>query len=126
MLNKELYKEYLYEMLDKEVESGKSKFIVYPNGAIAGYIVDILKERFQISPCFAVDNGNFDGKNVLNLDQASGQNKDDYYYLICSDRRDIYKAIRKRIYDAIPREQIIDLFPSEQNEREKENTLKIL
>ncbi len=116
MVDKQFYESYIYNMLKLQIQNQKKKFVLYPNGEITRLVRDILVDKYGISPVFIVDNINFDGETVLNLEQASQKTESDVYYIVCSDRDDIYDIIRNNLKLYIKSEQIIDLFPKLYNE----------
>lgn len=95
MIDRQLYESYLCDMLGQQIQQGKKSFVLYPNGEITNLVRDILRDKYGISPLFIVDNIKFNGHTVLNLEQASQKTEKDTYYLICSDREDIYDINKK-------------------------------
>jgi hypothetical protein len=92
-------------------EEGKSKFVIYTNGMGGKIVKEYLDSEFHIKPEYTIDNKVYNGKEVLSIEQAKKRDNHNVYFLISSWHNDYYDEIRKRIYEAFPREQIIDLFP---------------
>lgn len=126
MLEKDLYEKYIYNLLKTYTEQGKKKFVLYPNGDIAGLAADVLIHRFGINPEFVVDNIKFDGERVFSLEQAEKKTEKDMFYLICSDRDDIYDIIRDNLKRHIKTENIIDLFPKLRGGEYKRSVMDML
>ena len=93
------------------LREGKHKFVIYTNGTGGKLVKEYLESEFGISPEYIIDNKVYDGKEVLNMQQAKKRDNKGIYFLICSWHNDYYDEIRKDIYDAFPKKQIIDLFP---------------
>lgn len=110
MVNAKFYEPYFGAMLKSLIEQGKKKFILYPNGELTNIVKQVLKSEYQLTPVFVVDNLNYDGKEIYNLEQAAKKTEDDMYYLVCSDKVDIYNILRDKLRLYIKNEQIIDLF----------------
>lgn len=89
----------------------KNKFVIYTNGMGGQVVRKYLETEFSIWPEYIIDNKVYDGINILNIEQAKKRDNSGVYFLICSWHGDYYEEIRKKIYDAFPREQIIDVFP---------------
>lgn len=126
MIDRQLYESYLCDMLGQQIQQGKKSFVLYPNGEITNLVRDILRDKYGISPLFIVDNIKFNGHTVLNLEQASQKTEKDTYYLICSDREDIYDIIRNNLKSYIKEKQIIDLFPKLYSEEFKTKITDLL
>lgn len=93
------------------VDEGKNKFVIYTNGMGGKLAREYLKTEFSIVPEYTIDNKAYNGKDILNIDQAKKRNNQNVYFLICSWHPDHYDEIRRAIYEAFPREQIMDIFP---------------
>lgn len=91
----------------------KDKFVIYTNGAGGQLVKRYLETEFSIEPQYIIDNKTYDGVHVLNLEQAKKRDNKDACFLICSWNSDFYTEIRKAIYEAFPAEQVVDLFPKE-------------
>ena len=117
---KTLYEEYISDFLKKQIDIGRKKFVLYPNGEVAKMVKNILISKYNIVPEYTVDNYCFNGKTILNLEQAKKVQQTDVYYLICSDRKNIYDEIRMKIKQYIDNEQILDVFPIIDNNSIKE------
>lgn len=126
MVDKQFYESYIYDMLKLQIQNQKKKFVLYPNGEITNLVRDILIDKYDISPVFIVDNIKFDGETVLNLEQASKKTERDMYYMVCSDRDDIYDIIRNNLKLYIKADQIIDLFPKLYDEEFKTKITDLL
>lgn len=126
MVDKQFYESYIYDMLKPQIQNQKKKFVLYPNGEITNLVRDILIDKYDISPVFIVDNIKFDGETVLNLEQASKKTERDMYYMVCSDRDDIYDIIRNNLKLYIKADQIIDLFPKLYDEEFKTKITDLL
>lgn len=123
---KTLYQEYISEFLKKQIDIGRKKFVLYPNGEVAKMVKNILISKYNIVPEYTVDNYSFNGKTILNLEQTKKMQQTDVYYLICSDRKNIYDEIRMKIRQYIDNEQILDVFPTIDNNSIKEEICKKL
>lgn len=119
MVDVDLYKEYIMGMLDKCIHENMTKFVLYPNGEIAGLVKQVLNDRYNMSPVFIVDNFRYDQKNILNLEKAIQMTSNDMYYLVCSDNDSYYEDIRSRLRQYLRDEQIIDLFPDTKVNKER-------
>lgn len=93
------------------VDEGKRKFVIYTNGMGGKFVKEYLASEFGISPEYIIDNKVFNGKDVLNIEQAKKRDNENVYFLISSWHNDYYEQIREVIYGAFPKEQIIDVFP---------------
>lgn len=112
-------------ILDEQIRNGRTKFGIYTYGQFGKFVRnEILKDIYGLEPAVIIDNKIFDGDQILSLGQAKDRNEGDIVYLICSANLDSYMEIRKAIYDSLPREQIIDLFPKEEEELLEESAVK--
>lgn len=82
---KTLYEEYVSDFLKKQIDIGRKKFVLYPNGEVAKIVKNILIFKYNIVPEYTVDNYSFNGKTILNLEHTKSLQQTDVYYLICSD-----------------------------------------
>ncbi len=89
----------------------KGKFVIYTNGIGGKLVKEYLESEFNIKPEYVIDNKAYNGEDILNIKQAKKRDNRDTYFLICSWHKDFYDAIREAIYEAFPKEQIIDVFP---------------
>ena len=71
--------------MKKQIDIGRKKFVLYPNGEVAKIVKNILISKYNIVPEYTVDNYSFNGKTILNLEQTKSLQQTDVYYLICSD-----------------------------------------
>ena len=122
----DMYYEYVKKFLDRHAITGEYEYVMYPNGNIATIIKDVLMCEYNIKPMFIVDNNKYDGKNVFNLKQAKALSDDNTYYLVCSDKEEIYNDIREQLRTYIDDKHIIDLFPREVSEQYVENVNRLL
>lgn len=106
-----VYYEYINKYFLNHSPCYKRKYVIYPNGNIASIVGDVLKNNYNIKPAFIVDNYRYDGNSVLNLVQAKKITDDTTYYLICSDKEEIYDDVRIKLKEYIDEDHIIDLFP---------------
>lgn len=97
------------------LDEKKDKFVIYTNGMGGKFAKEYLETEFGIKPEYIIDNKKYDGINVLSIEQALERNNEGVYFLICSWHGEYYTEIRKKIYRAFPKEQIIDLFPIKEN-----------
>lgn len=67
----------------------------------------------MVYPEFYLDNYKYDGNSVLNFEQLKFRIDDKTYYLICSDRADIFNEIRNNLEKYVNKKHIIDLFSKE-------------
>lgn len=123
MIDTELYKEHIADMLDICIQQNKRKFILYPNGEITGLVKQMLMEEYHISPIFIVDNYKYDEKTVFSFEKAEQMTEEDMYYLVCSDNDLYYDDIRNSLKMHVKDGQVIDLFPDTDN---KEMAHKLL
>ncbi|MCI8584824.1 MAG: hypothetical protein HFI92_02820 [Lachnospiraceae bacterium] len=93
------------------IDEKKDRFVIYTNGMGGKLVKKYLDVEFHIKPEYIIDNKSYDGKHILSIEQAKSRDNKGVYFLICSWHGDYYEEIRKKIYDAFPEEQIIDLFP---------------
>ena len=121
-----MYYEYVKNFFDRHTITGEYKYVMYPNGNIATIIKDVLMREYNIKPVFIVDNNRYDGKNVFNLKQAKELSDDNTYYLVCSDKEEIYNDIRERLKTYIDDKHIIELFPREVSEQYIESVNRLL
>lgn len=91
----------------------EKKFVIYTNGMGGRLVREYLESEFQITTEYTIDNKMYNGADILNIEQAKKRKNEDTYFLICSWHKDYYDEIRKVIYEAFQREQIIDVFPNE-------------
>lgn len=108
---KTLYEEYISSFLKEQIAMGRKRFVLYPNGEIAKMVKQILISQYNIIPEYVVDNYNFNGKNILNLEQVKRTQQRGVYFLICSDKKNIYNELRIKIKEYIDDEMILDVFP---------------
>jgi hypothetical protein len=103
-------------ILEKLINSGKRNFGIYTYGNIGQFIdKEILQKQYGIYPKLIIDNKSFNGKTILNLEQAKVQSDDNIVYLVCSDNKRFYDEIRSSIYATFPLEQVVDLFSERPN-----------
>lgn len=100
------------ETLDVLIKQGKRSFVLYPFGEIGKFVKDYLKEKHGIEIKYAIDNKKYNGKDIVNMEQAKRLEHDDVCFIICSDNEEYYTEIRKTIYDSIENDKIYDLFPN--------------
>lgn len=96
--------------IKEKIKQGKTNYIIYPNGNFSVTVRNILKE-FNINAEFYIDNKNYDGVNVLNIQQAMDRGIGDCIILIASNNENYYDEIRENIYKAFSKDSILDLYP---------------
>lgn len=122
----EEYYDYTKKFLSAQKISDKHRYVMYPNGNIATIVREVLIKEYNITPAFIVDNNRYDGKTVYNLSQASLLSDNSTYYLICSDKDEIYNDIRENLKKYIDNNHIIDLFPRKVERKYIENVNLVL
>lgn len=121
-----IYYGHIKSLLEKYNVSFEKKYALYPNGNITGIVRDVLIKEYGITPAYYVDNFNYDGKNILSLEQAKEREDESTYYLICSDKEEIFDMIREKIKECVKTERIIDLFPKEIDKSYQQSVLRLL
>lgn len=99
-----------FDNVISQINLEEKRFVIYTNGVVGKFAKEYLKQEYKIDVAFVIDNKAYNGQDVLNLEQAKKRNESDIVYLICSDNLDFYNEVRKAIYDALPKEQIVDVF----------------
>lgn len=122
----EMYHEYISRQFEDMIVCEKNKYVIYPNGYIANIVKEVLMEKYGIEPEYIVDNYVYDGKNVLNLEQARTRSDMYTYYLVCSDKDDIYDEIREKLRQYVDDKNIVELFPREVSNQYIDNVNNIL
>ena len=111
---------YVYEqaikVFEKLIVEEKCQIVLYPNGEITRFVKDFLKEKYNIDVQYVIDNKKYNGKDILNLEQAARKDNSNIYFIICSDNAMYYKEIRENIYKYFNKKQIIDMFPNNELE----------
>ena len=107
-----IYTNHVIGIIDNYIKQNKRKFVLYPNGEITQIVKKVLKENYNITPVFIVDNYKYDQKLVYNFEEAEKMTEADMYYLICNDNDLYYDDIRENLKRHIRDEQIVDLFPN--------------
>ena len=98
----------IVNIVKKLILDGTNKFIIYPKGMVSEYVENIvvnLGGRIE----YYIDNINYNGKNILNINQAVNK-KNNAKILICSKNDRCFDVLRKNIYDAFEESRVIDLF----------------
>lgn len=105
-----MYREYIVDILREAKIDIYKKYVLYPKGEISEIVTDVLHKEYGIYPEFYLDNYKYDGNSVLNFEQLKLRIDDKTYYLICSDRADIFNEIRNNLEKYVNKKHIIDLF----------------
>ncbi len=105
-----MYREYIVDNLREANIDIYKKYVLYPKGEISEIVTDVLHKEYGIYPEFYLDNYKYDGNSVLNFEQLKLRIDDKTYYLICSDRADIFNEIRNNLEKYVNKKHIIDLF----------------
>lgn len=107
---------YIYQHVKNSLDElikvkGYRKYVLYPNGEITRFVKDFLREEYQLEEEYVIDNLNYNGQDVLSIEQAKRKSNDGVIFLICSDNIIYYDEIRRVIYENIEHKQIFDIFP---------------
>lgn len=86
------------------------KLAVYPCGKRCDYVVDYLKNEYNLSVDLMIDNYK---EHCIRTYELKHIDCNDYVFLIASDSSEYYKKIRKEIRKYVPENRVIDLFPVE-------------
>ena len=89
-------------------EIRNKKLAIYPCGKRCDYVVDYLKNEYNLSIDLMIDNYK---EHCIRTYELKNMNCYDYAFLIASDSLVYYKKIRKEIKKYVPENSIIDLFP---------------
>ena len=94
------------------LNSGGGKFIIYPFGDIGRRVKSILNVFMGIQESLIVDNflsQKYD--RIKSLDDLTADDLKDAVVLIASDIENVYDELREALYQKVPREQCVELFP---------------
>ena len=97
--------------INRLVEGGKKKFILFPFGERGIMVKQILSECFGIKDPIIIDNGlSKFNENIHELSVLSKYNLDEYTILLTSDNENCYSEIREQLMEYATVEQFVDLF----------------
>lgn len=105
------YIDKINNAIREQVELGKKDFVIYPfgeQGKLAKQILNILygiQEKFIIDNKLSISDNKF--KNIKYLEEIDCTK---YTFLLSSDNKNIYNEIRKRLYEYVPKENVVDIF----------------
>ncbi len=98
-------------VLEQCIGAGKTRFVLYPYGEIAKFIEKVIHNEYNMDIQCAIDTMNSNSQTVFSITEAQNIVDKDCVILICSDNRKYYEEIRRNIYEAFDREQVVDVFP---------------
>ena len=97
---------------EKEFSRDDRKYVIYPFGIEGMIAKSVLNIIFGIKEHMIIDNYLSDKNNrIINLNDLDKMDTSDLYFLICSDRLDIYDELRKPLYEKVPKRQCFELLP---------------
>lgn len=98
------------ECIEKRLQSGKSKFIIYPFGDVGIQVKHILSEVYGIYPEYILDNNlckyNIDIKPLDFLNQI---NTREYILILASINPTIYNQLKQSVEEYFPKENIAEI-----------------
>lgn len=98
-------------VLEKQINSGNRKFIVFPYGDLGHTTVKILNNKFKIKEQAIIDNALSEkNPNVKKIEYLEAMDKTGCVLLIASDNLDIYYEIRNLALKYMPSDSIVDIF----------------
>lgn len=100
----------IIQAIEKCINLGRNKFVIYTYGDLGKYTEKILREEYHLLPEYRIDNYKSDGKSILTLDEAAEQKNHEVVFLICSDNRKVFYEIRSAIYSKMRDMFIVDIF----------------
>lgn len=103
----------------------EKRFVIYTNGIGGKAVKKYLETEFHIVPEYVIDNKLYNGLDILSLEQAKCRDNEGVFFLVCSWNDDFYIEIRRAIYAAFPKNQIIDIFPKKELPDDKEIRLEL-
>lgn len=99
-------------LLSLALKNKKLPIAIYPYGKLGKQVKQILNDVLNIQEAFVVDNNVAqDDIEVKRVEQLKDIDCSEYWFLICSNNGQCYDEIRQCLYEVVPFENGIDLFP---------------
>ena len=103
---------HMYSAIASALDTGKSKFIIYPYGARGGRFKRILNADYGIQEIAVIDeNAKSMDVNIIHMDQMDSEDYRDCYIFVVSDHSEIWFELRKNLLRYVSPDHIIDIFP---------------
>lgn len=101
---------WIQDVLKSNIDNKKDKFIIYSLDENGIKIQDILKEYFDLEPCYIVDDEycNYN-KNIISTDTLKTVYKDDMCVIISKENASENSKIYKLLLEFVPAENIVNL-----------------
>lgn len=96
--------------INKALNDGKKKFVIYPFGEQGRIFKEILNNEFGIQEEFIIDNNiNFTTERIYRLKELTPKMLESYTIFLVSDNLDIYFQLRSQISKVVQNKNIIDV-----------------
>lgn len=109
------YEEKIKLVIQREIERGRKKFILYPFGEMGQLTKKILNEHFKIKESCIIDNKSHSGNDIYPLEYLGSHCQEDEYVLVTSYRNEIYTELRQNLKKYVSESKIIDIFKKYSN-----------
>ena len=108
-----IWKEYLLATVRYHALKKSAKIVIYPYGKVGRAIKKILNEN-EIYEEYIVDNLRcIEDGSIISLEQMKEKTISEFLFLVCSTSKGGFFDIRKALYDVVPKENVLDLFPKD-------------
>ncbi len=108
-----IWKEYLLATVRYHALKKSAKIVIYPYGKVGRAIKKILNEN-EIYEEYIVDNLRcIEDGSIISLEQMKEKTISEFLFLVCSTSKGEFFDIRKALYDVVPKENVLDLFPKD-------------
>lgn len=103
---------HMHNAIASALDTGKSKFIIYPYGVRGGRFKRILNVDYGIKEIAVIDeNAKSMDVNIIRMDQIDSERYRDCYIFVVSDHSEIWFELRKNLLKYVSPDHIIDVFP---------------
>lgn len=101
---------FVRNLLEKYINKGIKRFVVYPFGENGIIVKNVLKEYFGLEPCFIVDNKcSRYNHEVVNIETFKKSYCKDMYIILTVEKPDLNYEMYNKLLEFVPLSNIINL-----------------
>ncbi len=100
----------IQSIIRKYIDQGVGNFVIYPYGNNGVNVKEVLKDYFNLKPCFIVDNEYHKyNSNIINFDMLRDLYEEKMYIILTIESKDLNSEMLKKLSEFVPLNHIINI-----------------
>ena len=93
----------IQSIIRKYIDQGVGNFVIYPYGNNGVNVKEVLKDYFNLKPCFIVDNEYHKyNSNIINFDMLRDLYEEKMYIILTIESKDLNSEMLKKLSEFVP------------------------